>query len=287
MSRVIEVAFTGDPQAVVDKARSIAERHGAVFRGDRFAGTFSGNGIEGNFRFGENVVVVTIVQKPELAPWPMVETAIRGFFESSDPEPAKPEAARTNADGAARRWRADRIIKKHVLWASGAGLIPVPIADLAAVTAVQISMLEELSKVYEAQFSEPILRNFVTALTGGMLARIGASAIKAIPGIGTLLGGASMSVMSGASTYAVGQVAIGQLEDSGQLSKVNVAEARSAYDKAFVAGKAYVTNLKNEQAAKPDDDVIGKLERLGELRAKGVLTEEEFQAQKTKLLGDA
>ena len=34
-----------------------------------------------------------------------------------------------------------------------------------------------------------------------------------------------------------------------------------------------------------DDDVITQLERLGALRAQGILTEEEFNAQKAKLLG--
>ena len=33
------------------------------------------------------------------------------------------------------------------------------------------------------------------------------------------------------------------------------------------------------------DDVVGQLERLGKLREQGILTEDEFQAQKQKLLG--
>jgi len=276
MSRVIEVSFTGDPQAVVDKAKTAAQRHGAECSGDRFAGTFSGNGIEGHYRFAGQVIVVTIEKKPDIAPWPMVETAIRGFFEAAPPAASPPVAS----DGRARQMRADRVIKKHVLWASGAGLIPVPLADLAAVTAVQVSMLEDLSKIYEVEFSEPVLRSFATALTGGMIARIGASAIKAIPGIGTFLGGASMSIMSGASTYAVGQVAKGQLT-SGGLAKADMTRAKSEYGKAYERGKEFVANLKTDEA---EGDVISKLERLGDLRAKGVLSEAEFQAQKATLL---
>jgi len=279
MSRVIEVACAGDPQAIVDSAKAAAKKHGAEFEGDRFAGTFKGNGIEGHYKFGDKVVVVTIENKPEVAPWPMVETAIRGFFEVPIAPAAAPKAS---VDAKARQLRADRIIKKHVLWSTGAGLIPIPLADLAAVTAVQVSMLEELSKLYRVEFSEPILRNFVTALTGGVLARIGASAVKAIPGIGTILGGASMSIMSGASTYAVGQVAKAEFEAGGELSKIDPAKAKREYDKAFESGKDIVEKLKND---KSEDDTISKLERLGELRAKGVLTEAEFQAQKTKLLG--
>jgi hypothetical protein len=38
------------------------------------------------------------------------------------------------------------------------------------------------------------------------------------------------------------------------------------------------------QASQGDDDMLDKLARLGELKQSGVLTEEEFAAQKAKLL---
>jgi hypothetical protein len=36
-----------------------------------------------------------------------------------------------------------------------------------------------------------------------------------------------------------------------------------------------------------DDDMLDKLQRLGELKASGVLTEQEFEAQKARLLAGA
>jgi len=39
------------------------------------------------------------------------------------------------------------------------------------------------------------------------------------------------------------------------------------------------------EAPAPEADVITQLERLGALKAQGILTEEEFAAQKAKLLG--
>jgi len=38
------------------------------------------------------------------------------------------------------------------------------------------------------------------------------------------------------------------------------------------------------QPAVPEDDMMSKLERLGALKAQGILTEEEFAAQKAKIL---
>ncbi|MBA2544540.1 MAG: SHOCT domain-containing protein [Deltaproteobacteria bacterium] len=201
----------------------------------------------------------------------MVESAFRGFFES----PAELVVAKDEPRGP----RADSLIRKHILWASGAGLIPIPLADIAAVTAVQVSMLRDLTKLYRSELSDAVLENFVTALTGSLLARLGASAFKAIPGIGTLLGGASMSIMSGASTYAVGRVAKNHLERVGSLANVDLTSAKREYSAAYEAGKEYVEHLEEDDA-----DTVTKLERLGALRAKGVLTEEEFQEQKTQLL---
>ena len=40
-----------------------------------------------------------------------------------------------------------------------------------------------------------------------------------------------------------------------------------------------------EYAPAPEEDMITQLERLGALKAQGLLTEEEFAAQKAKLLG--
>ena len=241
MSRVIEVPFSGDPKAAATKAKTVAEKYGATFSSDDKGGKFAGNGIDGHFRFADKVVVVTIENKPDFAPWPMVESAIRGFFE---PDPAAP----TTDDGKKqqRDTSADALIRKHVLWSSGAGLIPIPLADVAAVTGIQINMLRDLTKLYGSELSESVLQSFVTGLTGGMLARIGASALKAIPGIGTLLGGASMSIMSGASTYAVGHVAKKHLESGGNLATVDLDKAKREYGSAYDRGKDFVTKLKNQ-----------------------------------------
>ena len=201
-----------------------------------------------------------------------------------------------------KRAQADAIIKKHVLLSIGGGLIPIPLADLAAVTALQVSMLEQLAGVYGVGYNRSIGKSFIGALTGGAAAKVGASLIKAIPGLGTVIGGVAMSATSGASTYAVGQVAIRQFETSGTLEDIDMDEARAAYDEAFEEGKEVVEEMEMEKKAKeaqekaakgktapaaaPEakEDVLAKLEKLGALKEKGVLSDEEFDEQKRKLL---
>lgn len=132
-----------------------------------------------------------------------------------------------------QRPQANTIIRSHVLWAMGGGLIPIPLVDFAAVTAIQLEMIQQLAQLYGVDYSRSSGKMFVSALTGTTLARLGASFIKAIPGVGTFIGGASMAITSGASTYAVGQVAIDHFSGGGSLSDFVEEKVKTAYDSAF------------------------------------------------------
>ena len=177
---------------------------------------------------------------------------------------------------------AERIVKTHVLWSVGAGLMPVPFFDIAAVTAVQMDMLRQLANLFDVDYSSSSGKVFVSALTGSTLARIGASAIKLVPVVGTVIGGLSMSAMSGASTYAVGQVALSHFGSDEDLTDIDLERAKRAYGKAFERGKDFVSNLKGKEKALKD--VYESLEKLGKLKEQGIITEEEFDAQKQKVL---
>jgi hypothetical protein len=121
----------------------------------------------------------------------------------------------------------------------------------------------------------------VSALTGSALARLGASAIKAIPGIGSILGGVSMSIASGASTWAVGRVIDTHLAAGGSLGTFNVERAKAQYESEYEKGKTVAKEASENKGAK---DVFEKLDKLGGLKAKGVITEAEFEAKKKELL---
>jgi hypothetical protein len=63
-----------------------------------------------------------------------------------------------------------------------------------------------------------------------------------------------------------------------------------AYSQAMNTAAVQQAPLPQEQYYEPpppapEEDVITQLERLGALKAQGILTEEEFAAQKAKLLG--
>ncbi len=182
-----------------------------------------------------------------------------------------------------KREKADSIVLNHVGFAASAAFLPFPIADIAAVSAVQLNMLRQLSSLYRAGFIDSIGKNVISAIVGSSIARLGASLVKAIPGVGTFIGEVTMPVLSAASTYALGQVVASHFAKGGTLEDFDFRWARKKYDEEIKKGKevAKETAIK---AVVPEDDVVSKLKKLAELKEAGVLTEEEFTQMKTKLL---
>jgi uncharacterized protein (DUF697 family) len=177
---------------------------------------------------------------------------------------------------------AEKVIRQHVLWAVGAGLVPLPVVDFVAVTGIQVDLIHQLCRLHGVSFEESTGKVWVGALTGGAVARIGASAIKAIPGLGSVLGGLSMSLASGASTWGVGQVVQRHFEAGGTMQNLDVDEAKRRYAAAWEQGKQVAREVAEKE--KEPADVFEKLEKLGKLKTQGVITDAEFEEKKKKLL---
>lgn len=175
-----------------------------------------------------------------------------------------------------------RIIHSHVAWAVGAGLVPVPLLDMIAVAYIQLDMLKQLATAHSVSYRESDGKVFVAALTGTAGAQLAANAIKLIPGVGSVLGGVSMSIMSGASTYALGHVAAHHFSHSGTLDSIDMAAARRAYEEALEKGKEVAKRAANK--GPESRDVFERLEKAKEARDKGIISDDDFDAIKARLL---
>ena len=189
------------------------------------------------------------------------------------------------------------IIKNHMIWSMGAGLIPIPIADFFAVSAIQLDMVRQLCKVYDIDFKETEGKAIITTLTGSGLARLGARAIKFIPGVGSIIGGITLAVLSGASTFAVGEVFKKHFETGGTFLDFDPKRLKKVYDEMFEKGKKYASEIKDEYdkkakaASKLEDQLkmdrsLEKLKELAKLKENGLITEEEYNKLKQKIIGD-
>lgn len=241
--------------------------------------------------------------------------------------------------------QAESIVQKHVLWSMGMGAIPIPFLDTIAVSAMQYEMLKQVSNLYGFEMSENMGKSLISLLAGGTLVRMGASAVKTIPIIGSLLGGGAMVVLSGASTYAIGSVFIQHFESGGNLFDIDTEKFKNFYKEKFEQGKEYAAEMKDtmkdkaKNAMKNEDEPVktdlgkkgkpvmetdpnapkdgkyahqfqnkagekpqeepkddkedeeekalqeAKIAELNDLKAKGILTEEEYERMKKKIMG--
>lgn len=124
-------------------------------------------------------------------------------------------------------------------------------------------------------------KTFVTALTGGNIARMGASDIKAFHGVGSIVGGLTMAGLPAASTNAVCQVAARQLRTRKNLITENVKRANDGCAEALEKGKKFVQSLKERGMDSRAEALPGTLTQPSNLRDKSLL---EFEAKKTAAL---
>jgi len=144
--------------------------------------------------------------------------------------------------------KALKLVNKYVLWSMGAGVIPIPYIDMAAVTGVQLKMIKEVSEVYGQNFSEVKGKSIITALLGSIIpnslsAGFLGSTFKLLPVIGWYAGSVSMSVFSGAATYAIGKVFVQHFASGGTFLNFNPETVREHFKAEFEKGKEKVKNL--------------------------------------------
>jgi uncharacterized protein (DUF697 family) len=184
---------------------------------------------------------------------------------------------------------AEAIVRRHVGYSMLGGAIPVPLLDLAAVTAVQLDMLKQLAKAYRVPFDSASARAFVTsvtsALAGNLLARLGASLIKFVPGIGWAAGGVAQVVVTGASTYAVGQLFKRLFRGRHSLEDLSPEVVKDEVSRYFEQGKDVAESLwKSRRASGPAPDALEALDHLARLRASEAFDPEQFLNRRLKVL---
>lgn len=172
----------------------------------------------------------------------------------------------------------DRLIARHVGLAMGAASVPLPGVDVAAVTLVQIDLVRRLAERYRVDADRTRIRAAVMALTGASFARLSASAVKAIPGAGWWLGGATHATLAAATTWALGQVYREHFETRGALAGPDAEALRERYEACVARGREIARDLRAHVRFDDElDERIEALERLGRLRRAGVLTEAEYR----------
>ena len=152
--------------------------------------------------------------------------------------------------------QANKIVKTHTWVSIGVGLVPIPFVDLVGVSAVQLRMLNELTKLYDVPFSRDLGKELIGALLGSLvpisLTYTVGSAAKMLPLIGYAVGGLSMPLLAGAATYAVGKVFIQHFESGGTLLDFEPAKVREYFRQEFAVGRGLASEGHEAATSEPE-----------------------------------
>jgi uncharacterized protein (DUF697 family) len=130
--------------------------------------------------------------------------------------------------------QASQLVDRYSLWSGAAGLIPIPIVDVAVVGGVQIQMLRKLSEIYGVPFSDNMGKSVLASLAGSLIPASTAtttamgvgSVMKGMPGVGTVIGALTMPAFSAGATYIIGKVFIQHFASGGTLLDFNPPDYR-------------------------------------------------------------
>ena len=149
-----------------------------------------------------------------------------------------------------REQRALVLVKRHLPWAAGAGALPLPCIEFAAIVAVQLRMLAKLSETYGVPFRQQAAKSIVATLMvtlvqntlyGGL-----AMAVKFVPVVGTLLGITVLPAVAAAGTYAIGKVFITHFEAGGTFLEFDPKKVQKHFQSEFEKARAGFVDSANE-----------------------------------------
>ena len=106
--------------------------------------------------------------------------------------------------------QADKVIKKHAMLATGAGLIPINGLDVAALTAVQVSMVQRLADIYTIPYEHQQIRIIVTSAIASIFSRLASYGVSEFfhpfQSMGNIADELTNAAVSGFFTVASGEI---------------------------------------------------------------------------------
>jgi uncharacterized protein (DUF697 family) len=129
-----------------------------------------------------------------------------------------------------RRTRALSIVERHATYSAAGGIIPLPIVNVASVTAIIVRMVKRLAALYGVPFERDRARAIIVALAGGAtptgLGAVTTSTLYYfVPG-SAFIGLAVSSVAAVACTRSIGRIFVEHFESGASLHDFSMPQGR-------------------------------------------------------------
>jgi len=159
-----------------------------------------------------------------------------------------------------RKSSAKRIIEKHVAFAIGAGLVPIPLVDFGVLVTILLKMVHELAEDYGMDVDQRRLKSLIIPLlkspglsslaVGGV-----ASLMKVIPVVGMVAMSAT-TLLVGALTYATGRVFALHFEKGGNLADFDLTSQRKIFIREYHSGKKAIHEIRETASPAEAEDEL-------------------------------
>ena len=144
-------------------------------------------------------------------------------------------ASMDRADRRARRLRQARlIVAQHAVWSTAGGLIPLPYANVLAISGAQVAMVVALCRHYGHAYTKEAVTSVVAAIVGttapyALSAGLTSLVFRSMPVVGSVFGLATMAGLSNLSTRTLGKLFIEHFEDGNDLDNLDTDEMSRRY----------------------------------------------------------
>lgn len=133
-------------------------------------------------------------------------------------------------------------IKRHAAYAAAGGLIPIPLVEVAASGTIQLRMIARLCDHYDLPFSEQAVKAAIGTLVGSILPVSAAgyaaySLFRSVPVVGPVLGVATLPLLAGASTWALGRIFAWHFAKGGTIDDFDASAKKEQFKREFQEGK--------------------------------------------------
>ncbi len=145
-----------------------------------------------------------------------------------------------------RATEATAILNKYALGSGGAGLITAPFLGMAALTALHLGLIRDLSALYGVEFSKESARGILLAVgvafvPGWLGFGLQKAIFKRLPVVTGMFGWVVMAGFSAAVTYGLGKTLIEHFESGGTLKDFDVKRLHNAARHLFARASTPAT----------------------------------------------